>query len=237
MKIGILGSGDVGRKLGDGFIELGYPVKIGTRNPSQEKIVEWISKHQVGGREREGGKETSSMATATTTASVSVGSFAEAASFGELIVLATPWEGASNAIKMADPKNFAGKVVIDVTNPLDFSKGMPPQLAVGHTDSAGEIVQRLLPDAKVVKAFNIVGNPHMVHPDFPQGGPPTMFICGNDEEAKKIVTDNILTKFGWETIDIGGIEGARLLEPLAMLWIIYYFKTNTGNHAFKLLRK
>ena len=247
MKIGILGSGDVGRKLGDGFIELGHTVKIGTRNPSQEKIVEWISKHKGGGsgsgreREREGEKETlpSAVATGTTTtaAPVSAGSFAESASFGELIVLATPWEGASNAIKMADPKNFAGKVVIDVTNPLDFSKGMPPQLAVGHTDSAGEIVQRLLPDAKVVKAFNIVGNPHMVHPDFPQGGPPTMFICGNDEEAKKIVTDNILTKFGWETIDIGGIEGARLLEPLAMLWIIYYFKTNTGNHAFKLLRK
>jgi predicted dinucleotide-binding enzyme len=105
---------------------------------------------------------------------------------------------------MADSKNFAGKVLIDVTNPLDFSKGMPPKLSVGHTDSAGEIVQRLLPDAKVVKAFNIVGNTHMVHPDFPQkrGGPPTMLICGNDDEAKKVVTDNILAKFGWETIDI-----------------------------------
>jgi hypothetical protein len=96
-------------------------------------------------------------------------------------------------------------------------------------------VQRLLPEARVVKAFNIVGNPHMFKPDFP-GGPPTMFVCGNDERAKKLVIE-ILAAFGWETIDIGGIEGSRLLEPLAMLWIAYYFKTGTGNHAFKLLRK
>ena len=162
----------------------------------------------------------------------------KAASFGDMVIIATQWDGAINAIKTADSatKNFAGKIVIDVTNPLDFSKGMPPKLAVGHTDSAGETVQRLLPDAKVIKTFNIVGNPHMVHPDFPCG-PPTMFICGNDEEAKKMIMDSILTPFGWETIDIGGIEGARLLEPLAMLWITYYIRTNNGNHAFKLLRK
>ena len=119
---------------------------------------------------------------------------------------------------------------------MDFSKGLPPRMAVGYTDSAAETNQRLIPDAKVIKAFNIVGNPHMVHPDFP-GGPPTMFIYGNDEVSKKMVTEKILTPFGWETIDIGGLEGARLLEPLAMLWITYYFRTGTGNHAFKLLRK
>lgn len=104
-----------------------------------------------------------------------------------------------------------------------------------HNDSGGETVQRLLADAKVVKAFNIVGNPHMFRPDFP-GGPPTMFICGSDERAKKLTTE-ILDAFGWETVDIGGIEMSRLLEPLAMLWIMYYFKMGTGNHAFKLLRK
>jgi predicted dinucleotide-binding enzyme len=162
------------------------------------------------------------------------GSFSEAAKFGEIIIIATLWNGTASAIEMADAKNFAGKVVIDVTNPLDFSKGIP-ELAVGHTDSAGEIIQRLLPEAKVVKAFNIVGNPHMFRPDF-SGGPPTMFICGNDEQAKKTVTE-ILSAFGWEAADIGGIEGSRLLEPLAMLWIVYYFKSNNGNHAFKLLRK
>ena len=220
MKVGILGSGDVGRRLSDGLIELGHTVKIGTRDPDKGEVVQWVSNH--------GGEE----------GKASAGPFVEAASFGdELTVLATAWEGIPNVIKMADPKNFARKVVIDTTNPLDFSKGIPPRLAVGHNDSAGETIQRLLPEAKVVKAFNIVGNPHMIHPDFPQGGPPTMFICGNDDDAKKMVTDSILTPFGWETIDIGGIEEARLLESLAMLWITYYFRTNTGNHAFKLLRK
>jgi predicted dinucleotide-binding enzyme len=216
MRIGILGSGDVGRSVGDGFIELGHTVKIGSRNPNQEKITEWMAKHDK--------------------VKVSSGTFAEAASFGVIDIIATSWAGTDEAIRMADPKNFAGKVVIDVINPLDFSKGMPPRLAIGHTDSAGETVQSMLPDSKVVKAFNTVGNPHFIHPDFP-GGPPTMFICGNDDEAKKTVTDNILTKLGWETIDIGGIEGARLLEPLAFLWIMHYFRTGNGNHAFKLLRK
>jgi 8-hydroxy-5-deazaflavin:NADPH oxidoreductase len=145
----------------------------------------------------------------------SSGTFAEAASFAELAVLATSWDGIPNAIKTADQKNFAGKIVIDVTNPLDFSKGVPPRLAVGYTDSGGETVQRLIRQAKVVKMLNIVGNLHMVHPDFP-GGPPTMFVCGNDDDAKKIVTDKILTPFGWETVDIGGLKGSRLLEPLVI---------------------
>jgi predicted dinucleotide-binding enzyme len=211
MKIGILGSG--------GFIGFGHAVKIGSRDPNQEKITEWITKHDKG--------------------KASSGTFAETPSFGELDVLATLWVGVADAVKMADAKNLAGKVVTDVSNPLDLSgisKGMPPRLAIGHTDSAGEIVQRMLPDSKVVKALNIVGNPHFIHPDFPSG-PPTMFICGNDDEAKKTLIDNILTRFGWETIDIGGIEGARLLEPLAFLWIMHYFRTGNGDHAFKLLPK
>lgn len=223
MKIGIIGSGEVGRRLADGLLDLGHEVKIGTRDTSKKEVVEWIDKHR-----KKGGKESEN---------TSIGSFAEAASFGEdLIIISTSWSGTSNAIEMAGPSNMSGKVIIDTINPLDFSQGLPPRMAVGHTDSAAEINQRLLPGAKVVKAFNIVGNPHMVHPDFP-GGPPTMFICGNDEKAKKIVTENILTPFGWETIDIGGLEGARLLESLALLWITHFFRTGTGNHAFKLLRK
>jgi predicted dinucleotide-binding enzyme len=222
MKIGVIGSGDVGRRLADGLVDLGYQVKIGTRDTSKKEIIEWVDRHRKGGKESE---------------NASSGDFAEAASFGEdLIMLCTSWNGTSNAIKMADPANMTSKVVIDTTNPLDFSQGLPPRMAVGITDSAGEINQRLLPGAKIVKAFNVVGNPHMIHPDFP-GGPPTMFICGNDEQAKKMVTESILTPFGWETIDIGGIEGARLLEPLAMLWITHYFRTGTGDHAFKLLEK
>jgi len=216
MKVGILGSGEVGRKLADGFIELGHQVKIGSRDPNQSKITDWIIKHD---------KEKASS-----------GTFAETASFGELVVLATLWEGTAEAIRLSNSENLASKIVIDVTNPLDFSKGTPPSLALGHTNSGGETVQRMLPNSKVVKAFNIVGNPHMVHPDFP-GGKPTMFICGNDEASKKIVTDEILSRFGWETIDIGGIEGSRTLEPLALLWILHYFKSGNGNHAFKLLLK
>jgi hypothetical protein len=151
-------------------------------------------------------------------------------------VVATSWNGTLEAIRMCDPKDLVDKTVIDVTNPLDFSAEGLPKLAVGYTDSAGEIIQRLLPEANVVKAFNTVGNHHMVHPEFPNG-PPTMFICGNNDNAKKTVINEFLTKFGWESIDIGGIEGSRLLEPMAMLWISHYFQTNNGNHAFKLLHK
>jgi predicted dinucleotide-binding enzyme len=222
MKVGIIGSGDVGRRLADGLLQIGHQVKLGTRDTSKKEVVEWIEKH------REKGEKEAENA--------SIGSFAEAALFGDnLVVLSTSWSGTANAIQMAGPSNMSGKVIIDTTNPLDFSQGLPHRMAINHTDSAGEINQRLLPGANVVKAFNIVGNPHMFHPDFP-GGPLTMFICGNNEEAKKMVIESILTPFGWETIDIG-IEGARLLEPLAILWITYYFRTGTGNHAFKLLRK
>jgi len=213
MRIGVLGTGDVGRVLGAGFAALGHEVKIGSRNPQQERVREWLKKA--------GPK-------------ASAGTFAEAAAFGEIVVLAILWTGTENAIQLAGPQNLAGKVLIDVTNPLDFSAGAP-RLSVGHTDSAGETVQRWLPQAKVVKAFNHVGNAHMVNPQFP-GGPPTMFICGNDAGAKNTVA-GLLEAIGWPAVDIGGIEGSRYLEPLAMLWIIYGAGTNSWNHAFKLLRK
>jgi len=210
-KIGVLGSGNVGQTLGSGFLSLGCEFKIGSRDPA--KLSEWVAKNG---------------------AKASAGSFAEAAAFGEILVLATLWSGTESALRMADPKSSAGKVVIDVTNPLDFSQGAP-RLALGCTDSGGEQVQRWLPAARVVKAFNTVGAHHMIHPDFP-GGPPDMFYCGNDEAAKKAVAE-ICTAFGWDTIDVGGIEGARLLEPMCILWVGYGMKTGTWNHAFKLLRK
>ncbi len=214
MKVGVLGSGDVGQVLGAGFIKYGHEVKMGTRDPQQEKVKNWVAKN--------GPK-------------ASAGSFAEAAQFGELLVLATHGAATENAIKLAGPKNFFGKVVIETTNPLDFSKGVSPTLSVGFTDSLGEQIQRLIAEAKVVKAFSIVGNAHMVNPQFP-GGPPDMFICGNDAGAKAKVTE-ILKVFGWPVINLGGIEMSRYLEPLAMVWIVYGFNTNTWNHAFKLLRK
>lgn len=214
MKIGIIGSGDVGRTLASGFIRYGHEVMLGSRDIKQEKVQQWFI---------DSGKN------------ASLGNFAEAAIYGEVIVLATPWSGTKNAVDLAEASNFAGKTVIDVTNPLDFSGGVPPKLAVGMTDSAGERVQSWLPDAHVVKAFNIVGSSHMINPQFPEGKP-DMFICGNDQKSKETVT-KFLDYFGWQSIDLGNIEISRLLEPLAMIWIVYGFKTNTWAHAFKLMRK
>ena len=155
---------------------------------------------------------------------------------GEVVVLATLGVANESALKMAGPERLRGKVVIDATNPLDFSQGMPPRLALGHTDSGGEQVQRWLPDARVVKAFNTVGNAHMVKPDFPDG-PPDLFICGNDDAAKKTVSD-LVAGLGWPTtLDVGGIDGSRVLEPMCILWVAYGLRSGTWNHAFKLLKK
>ena len=214
MRVGILGTGDVGRALGRGFAQLGHQVKMGSREANNEKAKAWV---------------------AETGPAASTGSFAEAAQSAEVAVLCTLWSGTENALRMAGTQNLAGKVLIDATNPLVFTPGAPPALALGHTDSGGEHVQRWAPQAHVVKAFNTVGHAHMFKPQF-AGGPPDMFICGNDAGAKTTVTD-ILTAFGWNTIDIGGIEGARLLEPMCILWVLYGMRTNTWNHAFKLLRK
>ena len=202
----------MGFKLAEGLLEIGYSVMIGSRDTGKQRLQEWTKRGE----------------------NASVGSFEQAASFGDIVILATPWHATENAIKLAGAQNMSGKTVIDVTNPLDFSKGAP-SLALGFSDSAGETVQRMLPAAKVVKAFNTIGQLHMFRPDFPCG-PPTMFICGNDADSKKQVTE-ILEKFGWETIDTGGIAESRLLEPLALVWIKHYMNTGSGNHAFKLLKK
>jgi predicted dinucleotide-binding enzyme len=199
-KVGILGTGEVGKALGRGFVSRGCEVRIGSREKKGEHV-----------------------------------SFADAAKFGDLIVVATRWDGTENALELAGKANFNGKVVIDATNPLKLVNGQPVGLERGFSDSGGEQVQRWLPDAKVVKAFNIVGNALMVDPKLP-GGPPTMFIGGNDEGAKREVTD-ILTDFGWETIDVGGIEAARLLEPMCWLWVQSAAKTGKWMQAFKMLRQ
>jgi predicted dinucleotide-binding enzyme len=141
----------------------------------------------------------------------------------------------ASAIELSRPERLGGKVVIDATNPLDFAGGFPPRLALGHHDSGGEQVQRWMPDARVVKCFNAVGNAHMVNPEF-VGGPPDMFIAGDSDEAKQVVTD-ICRSLGWPVVDCGGIEAARLLEPLALLWIQHGARTKNYDHAFRLLRK
>ncbi len=215
MKIGIFGTGDVGRTLANGFLATGHQVMMGSREAANEKALAWAKESGAG-------------------SAASTGTFADAAKFADVVVLAVSWSGAESALKLAGAGNLADKVVIDAVNPLTMGpQGL--ELAIGHTDSAGEQVQRWLPAARVVKAFNSVGYAQMFKPEFP-GGPPDMFICGNDDAAKKTVTD-ILMSFGWSTIDIGGIEGSRLLEPLCMLWINYAMRAQSHSHAFKLLRK
>ena len=214
MKIGVLGTGDVGKALGRAFIATGSEVRMGSRTASNATAHEWA-------------KEMGSKA--------SVGTFADAAAFGEIAIIAVHGEAAENSIRLAGQKNFDGKVVIDVTNPLDFSKGFPPTLAAIPDGSAGERLQRLLPKARVVKAFNIVGNTLFYKPDLP-GGPPDMFICGNDDAAKQAVT-KILEGFGWGVIDIGAIQSSRYLEAMCMAWVLAASKLGTWTLAFKMLRK
>jgi hypothetical protein len=214
MRVGILGTGDVGRTLASAFLALGHDVKLGSRSADNEKARNWVKQAGAKG---------------------SAGTFAEAAAFGEMVVVATLGVATEEAIRLAEPGNFAKKIVIDTTNPLAFKPDTGPELAIGFSDSLGERVQRLLPEAKVVKAFNTVGNAHMFRPQF-RGGPPDMFIAGNDEAAKRTVTD-LLTEFGWATVDIGGIQGSRHLEPMCMVWVLHGMKSGNWNHAFKLLRK
>ena len=213
MQIGILGSGDVGQALGAGFLKLGHDVKLGSRDP--KKLQAWADK---------AGKR------------ASAGSLEDTARFADIAVLATAWSGTENTLKLANgATNLAGKLVMDVTNPILNEEGKPMRLALGHTDSGGEQVQRWLPQSKVVKAFNTVGFDDMVDPKF-AGGPPDMFICGDDASARQVVA-GICKNFGWGVIDVGGIEGARLLEPLCMLWVEYGMRTENWNHAFKMLRR
>jgi hypothetical protein len=214
MKIGMLGSGDVGQRLGLGFVSLGHEVMMGSREPGRDDIKAWKAKAG---------------------AKASAGSLAEAAAFGEMAVVATQWSGTENAIRLAGPARLAGKVVVDVTNPLLFRKNAAPALAVGGQDSACEQIQRWLPKSNVVKAFNSVSSLHMIKPSFP-GGPPDMFICGKDAGAKKIIA-GFCRDFGWGVIDMGGIEAARFIEPLAMVYILHAIQTDCWDYAFKLLKK
>lgn len=214
MKIGILGSGDVGKALARGFASRGHDVTIGSRDPGK-----------LGGFAGELG------------GTVRAATFEETAKSGELLVLSTAFAGTKSAIDIAGPQNFKGKVVIDTTNPLKFEEGKMPALAIGFDDSAGESVQRWLPDAKVVKAFNIIGHGDMIDPQF-EGGPPTMFIAGNDEGAKKTVA-SLIESLGWpdQVVEIGGIEESRYLEAFCMLWVHYAIRARSRGHGFKLLRR
>ena len=213
MKIGILGSGAVAKSLAGGFLGKGHSVMLGTRDSS--KLKDWAAAQNPKG---------------------AVGGFAEAAAFGELLVLAVKGAAAADALRAAGASNFAGKTVIDATNPIADA---PPVHGVlrfftSLDESLMERLQREFAAARFVKAFNSVGSTCMVDPSF-KGGKPSMFICGNDESAKKAVA-GILDQFGWETADMGAVEAARAIEPLCMLWCIPGFLRQDWAHAFKLLR-
>ena len=212
MRIGILGAGVVARTLAAGFLKHGHEVTLGTRDSG--KLTDW-RKHHPDAR---------------------VGTGADAASAAEVVVLAVKGTAASEALRLAGAANLDGKVIIDTTNPITDA---PPDHGVlrfftSLDDSLMERLQREYAAARFVKAFNSVGNALMVNPVL-KGGPPTMFICGNDQDAKRIVTQ-LLDQFGWETADMGSVEAARALEPLCILWCIPGFLRNEWTHAYKVLR-
>ena len=213
MKVGVLGSGDVGKVLAGGFLKHGHAVTLGTRTP--ERLKDW----------------------AENTSGAKIASFAEAAEFGDVIVLAVKGTAAAEVLGLAGARNLADKTVIDACNPIDDA---PPEHGVlrFHTkmnQSLMEDLQRDFKDAHFVKAFNSVGSGRMVNPKFADGKP-TMFLCGNNEAAKKTVA-GICEQFGWEPADMGSAEAARAIESLCVLWCIPGFLRNEWTHAFKLLRK
>jgi predicted dinucleotide-binding enzyme len=215
MKIGVLGSGNVGQTLGAGFAKHRHQVTLGTRDSDAESVRSWQAK----------------------TPGATVGSFAEAAKFGEIVVISVLARAVEDVIRLAGPENLRGKTVIDTNNPIADA---PPvdgvlQYMTGPNESLAEKIQALLPGARVVKAFNSVGAALMVNPRFEQGTP-TMCLCGNDAQAKAQVSE-IIRQFGWEPFDCGSIVAARALEPLCILWCIPGFQKNQWTHAFKLLTK
>ena len=212
-KIGIIGSGQVGIALANGFQKHGYQVMIGTNDPEKHSSIE----------EKTNGK-------------VAIGTFPEVTRFSDILILAVKGIGAEDAVKVTGIDLLKNKIILDATNPI--AEGPPVNGVISFftspNESLMERLQNLAPEARFVKCFSSIGSPLMIDPDF-GGIKPTMFIAGNDEQAKRVTTD-ILTEIGWETEDMGKAEGARAIEPLAMLWCIPGMNGRGWRHAFKLLR-
>lgn len=226
MKVGIFGTGMVGRILAEKFVAAGNKVMIGTRN-----VESTLTKSGADNLRTSPYKEWQEK-----NSGVKLGTFADTAKFGEVIIIATFGDAAISAIAMADKESFSGKLVIDTTNPIDVSKGVPPEFTGKVGNSLGEQIQRLLPDAKVVKAFNTASMHIIVNPKR-EDGEPSLLIAGNDENAKKQVAD-IAKIWGWkDVVDYGNITEAFYLEAFGMTWIRYAFNKNSWTHAFALLRK
>jgi len=215
MKIGILGTGMVGSTLGSKLVQLHHEVMMGSRTAGNQKAIDWSKSNG---------------------ATASNGTFADAASFGEILFNCTHGAVSLDALRLAGEKNIGAKILVDVSNPLDFSKGMPPSLVVCNTDSLGEQIQRAFPQAKVVKALNTVNCSLMVDPS-PLHGEHDIFIAGNDTDAKRKVTDMLMNWFGWKSVvDLGDITGARAQEMILPMWVrlMGVFKSPAFN--FKIVR-
>jgi predicted dinucleotide-binding enzyme len=215
MRIGVLGTGTVGRTLGTKLVSLGHDVVMGSRQAGSDAAASWAK---------------------TAGPHADEGNFAKAASFGELIVNATAGGASVDALMSAGTENLAGKVLLDVANPLDFSAGMPPMLTVCNTDSLGEQIQRTFPQARVVKSLNTVNADVMVDPAIVPGTH-NMFVAGNEDGAKETVK-GLLVDFGWppgDLVDLGGIEAARGMEMYLPLWLRLYAAAGTAHLNINLV--
>lgn len=207
MHIGILGTGMVGEGLGSKLVANGHEVRLGSRAANSPKGAAWVAK---------------------TGARASQGTFAQAASFGELVFNCTLGTASVDAVEAAGTANLAGKILVDVANPLDFSRGMPPSLAIPSTDSLGERLQRALPGTRVVKALNTVSVSVMVDPKAVGGGEHDLFLCGNDAGAKGMVRSLLREEFGWTRfVDLGDISASRGTEGYLLLWLRLYGANKT----------
>jgi len=224
MKIGIIGSGVVGQTIGAKLVERGEDVVLGTRSPGKlndkrgfgQSLDDWLK--AAGSKAR-------------------VGTFADAAAHGEVVINATSGTVSLEALRLAGEQNLRGKILIDVSNPLDFSKGMPPTMTVCNTDSTGEQIQRAFPEAKVVKTLNTTNVNVMVDPGAVAGGDHDLFVSGNDAAAKARVTELLRQWFGWRTvIDLGDITTSRGVEMLLPVWLRLWGALGSPLFNFKIAR-
>jgi 8-hydroxy-5-deazaflavin:NADPH oxidoreductase len=215
MKIAVLGTGIVGNTIGSKLISLGHQVKMGSRTSTNEKALAWVKANG---------------------ATASQGTFEDAASFGELVFNCTQGLASIEVLKAAGAQNLKGKILIDISNALDASKGMPPTLAICNTDSLGEQIQRTFPDVKVVKTLNTMNCKIMVDASLVSGDH-DVFMSGNDAEAKAKVSEILKNWFGWKTvIDLGDITTARGTEMMLPVWIRLWGALGTPNFNFKIVK-
>jgi len=215
VKLGVLGTGVVGNTIATKLVQLGHEVKMGSRTAGNEKAVNWVKANG---------------------AKASNGTFAEAAEFGEIIFNCTAGVASLEALKLAGARNLKEKILVDISNPLDFSKGMPPTLTVCNTDSIGEQIQRAFPDAKVVKTLNTISHNVMVAPHIVPG-PHDIFMSGNDAKAKAKVHEIMTEWFGWKSvIDLGDITTARGTEMYLALWLRLLAVNQTRNFNIRIMK-